>query len=108
MGVMRKLWDSPEAWTVLRRASVAAGLAVMVYRLGVWVGQEADPIWALFRLAVGVGLLALVVFVGWGALSGVLAGIEISTRYDPPKGGRVWSGGLKAQHTNRGVLVVDE
>jgi hypothetical protein len=109
MGMIRKAWDHPVPWTVVRRASVAAGMSVVVYQLAIWVGQEADPIWALFRIAVAVGLVALVAFVGWGALSGVLAGIEIHTRYDPPKGERAeWSGSLTARHSNRGVLVVDE
>lgn len=109
MGVIRRAWDSPVGWTIVRRASAAAGMAVVVLRLGAWVGQEADPIWALFRITMGVGLLALVAFVGWGAGSALLSGLRISRAYDPPKGDQTkWSGGLKAQHSNRGVLVVDE
>jgi hypothetical protein len=107
MGVIRRVWDSPLGWTILRRASVAAGLGVVAYRLGVWVAEEADPIWALFRLAVGVGLLALVAFVGWGALSSVLAGMEISRLYDPVRGDRPeWTGNLQAAEP--GCLLVEE
>lgn len=109
MGVIRKVWDHPLPWAVVRRASVAAGLSVVVYQVAIWVGQEADPIWALFRLSIAVAVLGVVAFVGWGTLSAVLAGIEIPPRYDPPKGDRPeWTGNLKARHSNRGVLVVDE
>ena len=107
MGLIRKLWDSPTAWTILRRLAIAAGLGTVVWELGVWVGGEVDPIWALFRITVGVGVLAVVAFVGWGALSSVLAGIEISRLYDPVRGDRPeWPRKLRAAESGR--LVTDE
>lgn len=107
MGMIRRAWDSPVGWTIVRRASVAAGMAVVVYRLGVWVGGEADPIWALFRITMGVGLLALVAFVGWGAGSALLSGLSISRLYDPIRGNRAeWPHSL--QEAQPGRLIVEE
>ena len=89
MGLIRKLWDSPTAWTILRRLAIAAGLGTVVWELGVWVGGGSTPSGPCFASQLAVlGVLAVVAFVGWGALSSVLAGIEISRLYDPVRGDR--------------------
>lgn len=107
MGVIRRVWDSPLAWGVLRRTSVWIGFGVMAYRLALWVTHEDDPIWALFRLTVGVGLGLLVMALVWGLSGALLPGLEISRLYDPIKGDRTeWSENLQAAQPGR--LIVEE